>query len=178
MPQFGNVVTVASYKCCNKKIRNNLSHTVALIPNKIRVLRNILYFMRNLNTYTAPRAKTCDSSPFSDWDWFSLGFFGGGLRYCPLLGQYASRFGYLPAANTPHIGLRYCPLPGQYASRLASLLPLAGAIRFAVRLFACGKYASHRLREGAANPTPGDGAGQFWRGGADRPEERSCFPLP
>ena len=134
VPQFGNVVTVASYKCCNKKIRNNLSHTVALIPNKIRVLRNILYFMRNLNTYTAPRAKTCDSSPFSDWDWFSLGFFGG---------------------------LRYCPLPGQYASRLASLLPLAGAIRFAVRLFACGKYASHRLREGAANPTLGDGAGQF-----------------
>ena len=104
MPQFGNVVTVASYRCCNKKIRNNLSHTVALIPNKIRVLRNILYFMRNLNTYTAPRAKTCDSSPFSDWDWFSLGFFGG-LRYCPLPGQYASRFGYLPAANTPHINV-------------------------------------------------------------------------
>ena len=102
--------------------------------------------MRNLNTYTAPRAKTCDSSPFSDWDWFSLGFFGG-LRYCPLPGQYASRFGYLPAANTPHIGLRYCPM--------------GGAIRFAVRLFACGKYASHRLREGAANPTLGDGAGQF-----------------
>ena len=120
MPQFGNVVTVASYKCCNKKIRNNLSHTVALIPNKIRVLRNILYFMRNLNTYTAPRAKTCDSSPFSDWDWFSLGFFGG-LRYCLLPGQYASRFGYLPAANTPHIGLRYCPLPGQYASRFGYL---------------------------------------------------------
>ena len=110
MPQFGNVVTVASYKCCNKPIRNNLSHTVASIPNKIRVLRNTLNFMRNLNAYTAPRAKTCDSSHSPNVIGFLWGCFWG-LRYCPLQGQYASRFGYLPAANTPHKSIHCDPIP-------------------------------------------------------------------